>query len=112
MQQRWIIKWEIATNSTSDRRKRVIPYKDMRPPTYLQGNQNGKTYGKIISSWGAYTPDNIVTNHDMAGGIQHTSHDWIVQRTGIAERRFARDPAKQPARWLSAPGKSIGHSRH
>ena len=48
----------------------------------------GKTYGKIIG-WGAYTPDNIVTNHDMAEEY-NTSHDWIVQRTGIAERRFAR----------------------
>lgn len=47
----------------------------------------GNTYGKIIG-WGAYTPDNIVTNHDMAEEY-NTSHDWIMQRTGIAERRFA-----------------------
>jgi 3-oxoacyl-[acyl-carrier-protein] synthase-3 len=46
-----------------------------------------KTYGKIIG-WGAYAPDNIVTNHDMAERYD-TSHDWIVQRTGIVERRFA-----------------------
>ena len=46
-----------------------------------------KTYGKI-TGWGAYAPDNIVTNHDMAERYD-TSHDWIVQRTGIAERRFA-----------------------
>jgi 3-oxoacyl-[acyl-carrier-protein] synthase-3 len=48
----------------------------------------GKTYGKI-TGWGAYVPDNIVTNHDLATQYE-TSHDWIVQRTGIVERRFAR----------------------
>ncbi|MCA9973384.1 MAG: ketoacyl-ACP synthase III [Anaerolineales bacterium] len=46
------------------------------------------TYGKIVG-WGAYAPDNVVTNHDLAQRWD-TSHEWIVQRTGIEERRFAR----------------------
>ena len=46
-----------------------------------------KRYGKI-SCWGAYTPANVVTNHDLAGRYD-TSHEWIFQRTGIVERRFA-----------------------
>ena len=46
-----------------------------------------KRYGKV-SGWGAYTPDNVVTNHDLASRYD-TSHEWIFQRTGIMERRFA-----------------------
>ncbi len=45
-----------------------------------------KHYGKIIG-WGAYLPENIVTNHDMEQ-MTDTNHEWIVQRTGIHERRF------------------------
>ena len=43
-----------------------------------------------ISGTGAYVPERVVTNNDLAAdyGIE-TSHDWIVQRTGIEERRFA-----------------------
>ena len=44
-------------------------------------------YGQIIG-WGSYTPDNVVTNYDLEKLVD-TSHDWIVQRTGIEERRFA-----------------------
>ena len=43
-----------------------------------------KIYGKIVG-WGAYTPANVVTNHDLAQRYE-TSHEWIVQRTGISER--------------------------
>lgn len=46
-----------------------------------------KKYGKIIG-WGAYTPANVVTNYDLAERYD-TSHEWIVRRTGIVERRFA-----------------------
>lgn len=46
-----------------------------------------KLYGKV-SGWGAYTPPNVVTNHDLAARFD-TSHEWIFQRTGIVERRFA-----------------------
>ncbi len=47
-----------------------------------------KLYGKIIG-WGAYAPETVVTNHDMEERYE-TSHEWIVQRTGIEERRFAK----------------------
>jgi 3-oxoacyl-[acyl-carrier-protein] synthase-3 len=36
---------------------------------------------------GAYLPERIVTNDDLARMVD-TSDDWIVQRTGIRERRF------------------------
>jgi 3-oxoacyl-[acyl-carrier-protein] synthase-3 len=46
-----------------------------------------KKYGKI-SGWGAYTPAQVVTNDDLAERYD-TSHEWIFQRTGMVERRFA-----------------------
>jgi len=36
---------------------------------------------------GHYVPSKVVTNHDLAKLMQ-TSDEWIVQRTGIKERRY------------------------
>lgn len=36
---------------------------------------------------GAYVPPRVVTNHDLAK-IMDTSHEWIVERTGIEERHW------------------------
>jgi 3-oxoacyl-[acyl-carrier-protein] synthase III len=43
-----------------------------------------------ISGTGFYVPPRIVTNDDLAStyGID-TTHEWIVQRTGIEQRRFS-----------------------
>ena len=43
-----------------------------------------------ILSIGAYVPERVVTNDDMSKFVD-TSDEWIFQRTGIHERRFARD---------------------
>lgn len=48
-----------------------------------------KFYGQV-TGWGAYTPERIVTNYDLETMFE-TSHDWIVQRTGIHERRWAHE---------------------
>lgn len=42
----------------------------------------------VILSTGAYLPPNVVSNADLSKRIE-TSDDWIVQRTGIKERRVA-----------------------
>ena len=42
---------------------------------------------RIIST-GSYVPANVITNHDLEK-IVDTSDDWIVERTGIRERRIA-----------------------
>nr|WP_321370898.1 beta-ketoacyl-ACP synthase III [uncultured Desulfuromusa sp.] len=42
---------------------------------------------KIIGT-GSYLPEQIRTNHDLEKMVD-TSHDWIVARTGIEERRIA-----------------------
>lgn len=41
---------------------------------------------RIIGA-GHYLPDRIVTNDDLSK-IMNTNHDWIVERTGIEERRW------------------------
>jgi len=39
-----------------------------------------------ITGWGAAMPDKVVTNVDLEGSLD-TSDEWIVERTGIRERR-------------------------
>lgn len=41
--------------------------------------------GAIITGWGTALPPKVVTNHDLEQTID-TSHDWIVERTGIHSR--------------------------
>ncbi len=45
------------------------------PPVYIAGT-------------GSYVPEKILSNYDLEN-ILETSHDWIVKRTGISERRIA-----------------------
>jgi 3-oxoacyl-[acyl-carrier-protein] synthase-3 len=42
----------------------------------------------IIRGCGGYIPEQIVTNDDVSQWVE-TSHEWIVERTGIHSRRFA-----------------------
>lgn len=44
---------------------------------------------KILAT-GKYLPEKIVTNYDLEKIID-TSHEWIVQRTGINQRHFASE---------------------
>jgi 3-oxoacyl-[acyl-carrier-protein] synthase-3 len=41
-----------------------------------------------ILGTGAYAPHRVLTNEELAQRVE-TSHDWIVSRTGIRERRVA-----------------------
>lgn len=43
-----------------------------------------------ISGTGMYVPSRVVTNHDLAQRFD-TSDEWIVQRTGIKERRHVEE---------------------
>lgn len=42
-----------------------------------------------IAGLGAYLPERVVTNDDLAAGGLATSDEWIRSRTGIAQRRYA-----------------------
>lgn len=44
-------------------------------------------FNSEIIGHGMYVPPGIVTNHDLSK-MMETSHDWIVQRSGIEERRW------------------------
>jgi len=52
----------------------------------------GRTNGRPVSitGLGCHVPDRVVTNDDLSK-IVETSDEWIVERTGIKERRIARD---------------------
>ncbi|UFJ40027.1 ketoacyl-ACP synthase III [Brevibacillus humidisoli] len=41
-----------------------------------------------ITAIGSYVPEKVLTNHDLEQMVE-TSDEWIVQRTGIRERRIA-----------------------
>ena len=45
-----------------------------------------------ISGTGFYVPPRVVTNYDLVEqyGID-TTHEWIIKRTGIEERRYAEE---------------------
>jgi 3-oxoacyl-[acyl-carrier-protein] synthase-3 len=44
-------------------------------------------YRSRILGLGTYVPPRVVTNHDLST-LMETSHEWIVERTGIEERRW------------------------
>ena len=52
------------------------------------GSANGARIG--ITGLGVHVPDRVVTNDDLAQYVD-TSDEWIVERTGIRERRMAAE---------------------
>ncbi|MSP83399.1 MAG: ketoacyl-ACP synthase III [Alphaproteobacteria bacterium] len=44
----------------------------------------------VVAGWGGYLPRRVVTNEELARRVD-TSDAWIVERTGIRERRLAED---------------------
>jgi 3-oxoacyl-[acyl-carrier-protein] synthase-3 len=60
--------------------------------------ENGTRVG--ITGIGAYVPERVLTNADLERMVE-TSDEWIVERTGIRERRIASD--SQAASDLALP---------
>ncbi len=54
-----------------------------------------------ITGLGTYLPERIVTNHELTQRM-NTSHEWIVERTGIWERRYAQIPQEQNYKMAAA----------
>ena len=46
-------------------------------------------YNSKITGMGMYVPENVVTNEDLTS-LMDTSHEWIIERTGIEERRHIK----------------------
>lgn len=59
-----------------------------------------------ISGWGKYVPEKVLTNYDLEGMVD-TSHEWIMQRTGIAERRIAGDDETTATMAVAAAHKAL-----
>lgn len=59
--------------------------------------------GFAITGWGSALPDRVVTNFDIMT-LFDTSDEWIVERTGIHERRAADGPFVDPRPPTSPPG--------
>lgn len=47
-------------------------------------------YKTKVSGIGSYLPEKTLTNYDLEKMVE-TSHDWIVQRTGIVKRHIVAD---------------------
>jgi 3-oxoacyl-[acyl-carrier-protein] synthase-3 len=47
-------------------------------------------YRSVIAGVGSYLPERVVTNQELAETVD-TTDEWIVERTGILERRIAAD---------------------
>ncbi len=47
----------------------------------------------VIIGTGSYVPEQVVTNDDLAKTVD-TSHEWIIERTGIEQRQFASKDQK------------------
>ena len=48
------------------------------------------TIRSVVRGNGYYLPERILTNRELAGMVD-TSHEWILQRTGIEERHIAAE---------------------
>ncbi|MPZ67051.1 MAG: beta-ketoacyl-ACP synthase III [Pseudonocardiaceae bacterium] len=55
-----------------------------------QLQQNPIVAGARIRGLGSVQPEQVVTNHDIAASGVETNDEWIRDRVGIVERRFAR----------------------
>ena len=55
---------------------------------------------------GMYVPPRIVTNDELATKME-TSHAWIVERTGIEQRRWVDPPEGGAEMAVKAAGEAI-----
>jgi 3-oxoacyl-[acyl-carrier-protein] synthase-3 len=56
-----------------------------------------KRIRSVVRGVGSYLPERVVTNQDLEAKVE-TSHEWIVQRTGIERRHIAAD--HETTSWL------------
>ncbi len=63
--------------------------------------------GAVVTGWGIAVPDKIVTNDDLSARLD-TSDQWIVERTGIRERRIGGTTAELA---IAAGGEALARAR-
>jgi len=62
-----------------------------------------------IAGLGVAVPDQVVTNHDLSRTLD-TSDAWIVERTGIRERRIARADESLASLCVTAANMAMGRA--
>ncbi len=67
-------------------------------------------YNSKIIGLGYYVPDNIVTNEDLTK-LMDTSNEWIVERTGIEERRWIPEGSEDTSAVMGAKAARIAIER-
>jgi 3-oxoacyl-[acyl-carrier-protein] synthase III len=63
--------------------------------------------GPAITGWGTALPERVVTNADLTS-LFETTDDWIVERSGIHERRAATGPMVVPHPSADPPENGLG----
>lgn len=71
--------------------------------------QNFIKQAKIIGT-GSYLPEKVLSNHDLEKMVE-TSDEWIVSRTGMKERRIAREDEFTSDMGLKAAKKALEAAR-
>ena len=69
-----------------------------------------KTYRSVVRGCGSYLPERIMTNDELAASVD-TSDAWIVERTGIRERRIAGDDEFTSTLGLAAARAALEHAQ-
>jgi 3-oxoacyl-[acyl-carrier-protein] synthase III len=64
----------------------------------------------VVLGCGSYLPSQVLTNEDLALKVD-TSDDWIVQRTGIHERRIAAPGELTSGMATQAARSALAHAR-
>ena len=68
------------------------------------------TIRSVVRGCGYYLPERVVTNHELAGTVE-TSHEWILQRTGIEERRIVADGETTSMLGLKAAERALAEAQ-
>ena len=68
------------------------------------------TIRSVVRGNGYYLPERVLTNRELAAMVD-TSHEWIVQRTGIEERHIAAEGETTSMLGLKAAERALGNAK-
>ena len=79
---------DVARSHEPPRRPPATPTPSPRRRAARRLNFGGDSCAPIIAGTGSYAPEKVVTNAELEKLVE-TNDQWIVERTGIRERRVA-----------------------
>ena len=68
------------------------------------------TIRSVVRGNGYYLPERVLTNQELAGMVD-TSHEWILQRTGIEERHIAAEGETTSMLGLKAAERALADAK-